>query len=94
MTDNSTHAALARVLRAYGITSPEMFHRRYGVPPASLSAADALTVVTWIERAGSTPIIGVPQAVRDFATRHGLEQGAGESDHAFTLRLRAAINER
>jgi hypothetical protein len=94
MTDNPTHAALAHVLGAYRITGPEEFQRRYGVPPASLSAAAALTVVTWMENAGSTPVVWMPQAVRAFAARHGLVQDDGESDHAFTVRLRAAIHAR
>lgn len=102
MRDNLMRDALAAACRERGITSAEAFRQRFGIAPAALTAQAALTLVTtpawvieiWLPNAGGTPVVWVPAAVRTYAGVYGIHQRAGESDHAFTLRLQATLRER
>jgi hypothetical protein len=97
MTD--TERVLRAALRERGITTPEQFQERYGVPLHHLTLDKAYQIVTtpawvttiWIPNAGSTPVVWVPAAVRNYGAIFGIVQADDENDHDFTLRLRAAM---
>lgn len=97
--DREAREALAAALAARGVADPGEFRRRYGVPPGALTVSAALALVDtpawvaecWLPHAGPTAVVYIPRAVRAYAGALGLAQGAGETEHAFNARLRAAV---